>query len=54
MSASPSSQHLKIGDKIEVVVDHADFTTVLHDAFDGFRGDRLETAWLVAARGMLE
>lgn len=50
----PESQNLKIGDKIELVVGYADFTTVLHDAFYVFRGNRLEAVWPIAARGMLQ
>ncbi|HXY36147.1 MAG TPA: DSD1 family PLP-dependent enzyme, partial [Planctomycetaceae bacterium] len=50
----PGAQDLKIGDKIELVVGYADFTTVLHDAFHVFRGDRLEAVWPIAARGALQ
>jgi D-serine deaminase-like pyridoxal phosphate-dependent protein len=50
----PGAQDLKIGDKIELVVGYADFTTVLHDTFHVFRGERLEAAWPIAARGMLQ
>jgi D-serine deaminase-like pyridoxal phosphate-dependent protein len=49
----PASRDLKIGDKIELVVGYADFTTVLHDEFHVFREDRLEAIWPIAARGML-
>jgi 3-hydroxy-D-aspartate aldolase len=50
----PQSQDLKIGDKIELVVGYADFTTVLHDEFYGFRNDRLEVIWPILARGKLQ
>jgi D-serine deaminase-like pyridoxal phosphate-dependent protein len=50
----PVSQDLKIGDKVELVVGYADFTTVLHDAFHVFRNERLEATWAIAARGMLQ
>jgi D-serine deaminase-like pyridoxal phosphate-dependent protein len=50
----PGSQDLKIGDKIELIVGYADFTTVLHDAFHVLRDDRLEAVWPIAARGMLQ
>ena len=32
----------------------ADFTTPLHNEFLCFRGDRLESIWPIAARGMLQ
>lgn len=47
------SQDLQIGDKVELVVGYADFTTVLHDNFHGFRDERLEVVWPIAARGKL-
>jgi D-serine deaminase-like pyridoxal phosphate-dependent protein len=50
----PSAQDLKIGDKIELIVGYADFTTVLHDCFHVFRDERLETIWPITARGMLQ
>lgn len=50
----PGSQHLKIGDKVELVVGYGDFTTVLHDEFYGFRGDRLEVVWPILGRGKLQ
>lgn len=48
------SQNLKIGDKVELVVGYGDFTTVLHDNFYGFRGDRLEVVWPILGRGKLQ
>jgi D-serine deaminase-like pyridoxal phosphate-dependent protein len=50
----PESQNLRIGDKVELIVGYADFTTVLHDAFYGFRGDTLEVVWPILARGKLQ
>jgi D-serine deaminase-like pyridoxal phosphate-dependent protein len=50
----PGSQDLKIGDKIELIVGYADFTSVLHDAFHVFRCDRLEAVWPIVARGALQ
>lgn len=50
----PRSQDLKIGDKVELIVGYADFTTVLHDAFYGFRGERLEVVWPIQGRGKLQ
>jgi D-serine deaminase-like pyridoxal phosphate-dependent protein len=50
----PQSQRLKIGDKVELIVGYADFTTVLHEAFFGFRNDRLEVVWPILGRGKLQ
>ena len=55
-SGSPilwNSQNLAIGDKIEIVPGYADFTTVMHDQFYGFRGDRVEVVWPILGRGKL-
>ena len=48
------SRNLKIGDQVELIVGYADFTTPLHNEFLCFRGDRLESIWPIAARGMLQ
>lgn len=50
----PESQDLKIGDKVELVVGYADFTTVLHDHFYAFRNEQLESIWPIAGRGKLQ
>ncbi len=54
LTLGPNSQNLKIGDKIELVIGYGDFTTVLHDEFYGFRGDRLEVIWPILGRGKLQ
>ena len=54
LTLGPLSQNLKIGDKVELIVGYADFTTPLHDHFYGFRGDRLEVIWPIAGRGKLQ
>jgi D-serine deaminase-like pyridoxal phosphate-dependent protein len=48
------AQDLKIGDKVELVPGYADFTTVMHDEFHGFRNNRLEVVWPILARGKLQ
>ena len=48
------AQNLKIGDKIELIPGYADFTTVLHDQFYGFRDNRLEVVWPILGRGKLQ
>lgn len=54
LTLGPQSQNLKIGDKIELTVGYADFTTPLHDQFYGFRGERLEAVWPILGRGKLQ
>jgi D-serine deaminase-like pyridoxal phosphate-dependent protein len=54
LKLGPESQNLKIGDKVELFVGYADFTTVLHDRFYGFRGERLEVVWPILGRGKLQ
>lgn len=54
LTLGPQSQNLKIGDKVELIVGYADFTTPLHDHFYGFRGERLETVWPILGRGKLQ
>ncbi len=48
------SRDWRIGQKVELIPGYADFTTVLHDAFYGFRGDRLEVVWPILGRGKLQ
>ena len=45
---------LAIGDKVELIVGYADFTTVLHDHFYACRGEELEAVWEIAGRGKLQ
>lgn len=54
LKLGPESQRLKIGDKVELVVGYADFTTILHEAFYRFRGDKLEVVWPTLGRGKLQ
>ena len=54
LTLGPNSRNLKIGDKVELVIGYGDFTTVLHDEFYGFRGDRLEVIWPILGRGKLQ
>lgn len=51
---SDEARNLKIGDKIELYPGYNDFTTILHENFYGFRGDRLELVWPILARGKLQ
>jgi D-serine deaminase-like pyridoxal phosphate-dependent protein len=53
LELSPSAQGLRIGDRLELVPGYADLTTVLHDQYYCFRGDKLVGVWPIAARGKL-
>jgi D-serine deaminase-like pyridoxal phosphate-dependent protein len=54
LKLGPESQRLKIGDKVELIVGYADFTTILHEEFLGFRDDKLEVVWPILGRGKLQ
>ena len=54
LTLNPSAQHLKIGDRLEIIPGYSDMTCVLHDHFLGFRGDRLEVIWPLEGRGRLQ
>ena len=49
-----AGRDLKIGDKSELIVGYADFTTVMHDQFYGFRNEQLEAVWPILGRGKLQ
>lgn len=53
LKLAPSAQDLRIGTRLDLVPGYADLTAVLHDAFLGFRGGRLECIWPLEARGRL-
>ena len=53
LELAPSAQDLRIGDRLELVPGYADLTTVLHNQYDCFRGDRLVDIWPIEARGKL-
>jgi D-serine deaminase-like pyridoxal phosphate-dependent protein len=44
----------KIGEKVSVIPGYSDFTFVLHNRVLGHRGGRVETAWDLLGRGMLQ
>lgn len=48
-----SSTALRIGDQVELIVGYADMTTMLHEQYYCFRGDKLQAAWPIEARGKL-
>jgi D-serine deaminase-like pyridoxal phosphate-dependent protein len=50
----PSARNLKIGDRLELIPGYADLTVNLHDEIYGFRHDRLEVIFPIAARGKVQ
>jgi D-serine deaminase-like pyridoxal phosphate-dependent protein len=48
LELGPESLNLRIGDPVELLVGYADYTTMLHDDFCCFRGDRLQAIWPIA------
>ena len=54
LKLDPTAQHLKIGDRLEIIPGYSDLTCVLHDNFLGFRGDTLEVIWPLEGRGRLQ
>ncbi len=53
LKLEPSAQHLKIGDRLEIIPGYSDMTCVLHDHFLGFRQGKLEVIWPLEGRGRL-
>jgi D-serine deaminase-like pyridoxal phosphate-dependent protein len=51
---APSAQDLRIGDRLEFIPGYGDFTTVLHNRFLAFRGQRLEAIFPLEARGRVD
>jgi len=42
---------LEVGEKLKLIPGHCDPTVNLHDWYVGYRGDRVEALWPIAARG---
>lgn len=49
-----TATQLRIGDRLEFIPGYGDLTTVLHDRFYGFRGERLAEIWPLEGRGRLD
>ena len=54
LTLAPEAQDLRIGDRLQMIPGYSDLTAVLHNAFFGFRGGRLEVVWPLEARGRLQ
>lgn len=53
LALPPAEQHLRIGDRLELVPGYADLTCMLHDVYYAFRGGRLAEIIPIEARGRL-
>ncbi|MCA9039822.1 MAG: DSD1 family PLP-dependent enzyme [Planctomycetaceae bacterium] len=54
LELGPKSQELRIGDKVELIVGYADFTTPLHDNFIACRNDKVEAILPIHGRGKIQ
>ena len=53
MSIPPETE-VKIGEKVDVIPGHSDFTLVLHDRVIGYRQGIVEAVWDLLGRGRLQ
>ncbi|MAT15108.1 MAG: alanine racemase [Planctomyces sp.] len=54
LELGPKSQELRIGDKVELIVGYADFTTPLHDNFIACRKGKVEAIFPIHGRGKIQ
>ena len=54
VSLASGSEELRVGDRIQVVPNHICVAVNLHETIYGVRGERVEEAWKVEARGKLQ
>jgi D-serine deaminase-like pyridoxal phosphate-dependent protein len=52
LDLTKAQREVKLGDRIEFIIPHCDPSVNLYDSMYCLRGDRVETIWRVAARGM--
>ncbi|MCS6952852.1 MAG: DSD1 family PLP-dependent enzyme [Bryobacterales bacterium] len=52
LDLSGPARSLKLGDRVEFIVPHCDPSVNLYDRIFCLRGERVETAWKITARGM--
>ncbi len=52
LELSDAAPELDVGDRLEFIVPHCDPSVNLYDRVYGFRGESVEVAWKIAARGM--
>lgn len=51
LNLDETTRHVKVGDRVSIVPNHVCTAVNLHDQLLGVRGDDVEVAWRVAARG---
>lgn len=54
LDLSKAQVDVKLGDRLEFIVPHCDPSVNLYDRIHCLRGDRVETVWPIAARGMAQ
>jgi D-serine deaminase-like pyridoxal phosphate-dependent protein len=52
LDLSNASSDLTVGDRVDFIVPHCDPSVNLYDRIYGIRGEAVEVAWKIAARGM--
>ena len=52
LDLSKTPADVKLGDRLEFIIPHCDPSVNLHDRIYAVRGERIESVWPVAARGM--
>ena len=53
LDISRTNRKVGLGDKLKLIPGHCDPTVNLYDWYVGYRGNRVEALWPIAARGML-
>ncbi len=53
LDISKTNRKVSLGDKLKLIPGHCDPTVNLYDWYVGYRGNRVEALWPIAARGML-
>ncbi len=53
LDISKTNQPVWLGDKLKLIPGHCDPTVNLYDWYVGYRGNRVEALWPIAARGLL-
>ena len=52
LDLNAAERSVELGDRLEFLVPHCDPTVNLYDRIYGIRGERLDSVWKIAARGM--
>lgn len=54
LDISKTSRHIQIGDRLRIIPNHVCTTINMHNQIFGYRGERVEVEWKVAARGKVQ